>query len=256
MAATEREEMASEIFEGEGPIQYEPAEPEQQGQPEKEEARAEEVVAPQAPTFDPSLLVTRLDEMSNRLKTAEGRVGALQSELAKRAAAETVQAPTEKQVAKAKSDADFEELKEIYPEWAASLESEANERKSGQSSLEQRIAGFEQKMSERVEHGVIASRYPDWEETVNTPQFAGWFKSLPMEDQQVFRSSPHGRDVVRLLDHYGKAQAPAPQSNVKQDRKARLQQAESVRSSPAQFSKSESDMSPAELRQMLSKQIW
>ena len=196
--------------------------------------------------------LSTLDEITNRLKTAEGRVGALQSELAKKATHEVKQAPSAAQIDAAASDAEWEELKEDFPEWANALEKRLTATRDDVKSL---IAEEQKRMTEEVERRIVTIRHPDYQKTIQEPAFKEWFRAQPAEFQKL-ANSMRAEDAIKVLDEYTGNRGTKGSSRT-QDRKKRLQDAAMIpRGSPQKPIKSEADMSEEELRQKIASEIW
>ncbi|MFH1302215.1 MAG: hypothetical protein ABIK07_14235 [Planctomycetota bacterium] len=266
----ERAEIEAEIFGGEVVAQP--------------EAMAEAVVAqPEAQPVDPwegvspivreqfeqlNQKVMSVDSLTMRLKTAEGRVGALQSELAKRNAppkAEEKKAPTEEQIAAAEaSDAAWEMMKEDFPEWAEAFESRFA---AARAEFEPKVEGLRREVVDRqaerdakLEHRLVAFKYPNFQaEYLEKKEFWDWLGTQPADVQQLSQSAI-AEDAIAVLDAYTTSKT-SPQANRRSrlaaERKDRLAKSEVVvRGTPQQPIKSEADMSVAELRQKVAREIW
>jgi hypothetical protein len=211
-----------------------------------------------------------LEQFTVRLKTTEGRVGSIQSHLAKSAAADTRKAgdkaPTQAQIdAAKKSEENWKSLKEDFPEWATAMEDRIAAQSAdydnkflskadAQAAILTSQRQLQQQIAEQVEKRVVAARHPNYEQTLRTKEFWEWFKTQP-EPLKHKAASTKADDAIEVLDAYKSSLKPA-QSTVKEDRKKRLERSVSPTGVSEKPIKSEADMSPGELRQHLSKQIW
>ena len=196
-----------------------------------------------------------LDEITARLKTAEGRVSALQSELAKKATQDVKKtpgaAPSAAQVDAAATDAEWEELKEDFPEWANALEKRIAATNENVRSL---ISKEQARMTEEVERRIVSIKHPGYQRTIQDPEFKTWFQAQPAEFQKL-ANSMKADDAITVLDGYAAARGKGP-SRI-QDRKKRLQDAATIPKGSQQAPiKSEADMSEAELRKKIASEIW
>jgi hypothetical protein len=268
-----RAEAEAEIFgedpQGEQQTDPEVKEPEKKPEP-KEEPKAEPKEELKEPKEDPwagvspalreqfegvTRKLSTLDEITNRLKTAEGRVGALQSELAKKATHEVKQAPSAAQIDAAASDAEWEELKEDFPEWANALEKRLTATRDDVKSL---IATEQKRMTEEVERRIVSIKHPGYQKTIQDPAFKTWFSAQPAEIQKL-ANSMRAEDAIKVLDGYAgsKTEKVEKAPSRMQDRKKRLQDAAMIpRGSPQKPIKSEADMTEAELRKKIASEIW
>lgn len=255
-----RSEAEAEIFGGVEPTQ----EPNEVAPPAAKEPEADNPAADPWAGVAPALReqmegmsqrLSSLDEITNRLKTAEGRVSALQSELAKKATQDVKKtpgaAPSAAQVDAAATDAEWEELKEDFPEWANALEKRIAATNESVRSL---ISKEQARMTEEVERRIVSIKHPGYQKTIQDPDFRTWFQAQPAEFQKL-ANSMKADDAITVLDGYAAARGKGP-SRI-QDRKKRLQDAATIPKGSQQAPiKSEADMTEAELRQKIASEIW
>lgn len=202
-------------------------------------------------------------QLLHHVKTAEGRVAAMQREFQQaRQAATTVapeQAPTQGQMAAAvKNPEKWEQLKQDFPEWAGAMEeklaAELSRFKPQQAGLtpeqvagyvQQQVAQTKAEMTRTIEEARIEGKYENWRETVNTPEFMAWFAQQP-QDVRSLADSTAARDAIRMLDMFQQAKV-RPAAEVKQERGARLAAAATVRPGQTPPPKTMDDLSPEEL---------
>lgn len=206
-----------------------------------------------------------IEELGNRLKTTEGRVGALQSELAKKAAREVKgdDAPSSDQIDDAASgtDAEWEQLKEDYPEWATALDrkisaTRADLRKSI-PDLEELRAELSQGMGaamRQVDETLVAMRHPDFEEVTKKKEFWDWVGTQP-DNIKELADSARPLDAIKILDAYKEAMKDKAAA-LAASRKKRLSLSAEVPRTPRQPLKSEADMDEKEIRAQVASEIW
>lgn len=179
-------------------------------------------------------IVAANQQLSQDLKTATGRVSALQREfdLAKKAQQQAGgDAPSTAQIAAAgKNSEKWEKLKQEFPDWADGLQELVSMSMQGVQSginpdeLKQQfaadLASARQEMAVELEKAKIEAKYEDWTEQVSTEEFASWMRMQPAEIQAL-ANSEKARDAVRMLDLYNQAKAQ-PAASIKQERGARL----------------------------------
>ena len=199
-------------------------------------------------------------QLLHHVKTTEGRVAAMQrdAELARRAATQVADAPSQKQIVTATANPEkWDQLKEDFPEWAGAMEEYVTAKMAGvsqQSNLtpeqvagyvQQQVSESRQEMARELEKARIEGKYEDWETTVNTPEFANWF-SVQTPETRALAGSPAAKDAIRMLDMFQSAKAK-PASEIKQERGARLAAAAVTRPGQAAPPKTLDDLSPEEL---------
>lgn len=184
-----------------------------------------------------------IPQLSQSLRTAEGRVAALQREMdAAKAAAKVTTAPTTAQIeAAGASTKKWDELRGDFPEWAEATEQFVKASLSGltakqvegmtpeavEALVQQRLQAERASTTEQIEHAKVEGKYESWKEVINTPQFVEWYGKQPQEIRAL-GASPQGRDAIKLLDTYHEAIA-APAAKVQEARKNRLQAAVTAR---------------------------
>lgn len=196
-----------------------------------------------------------LGEMTQQLKTAVGRIGSLQSELAhvknERAAAAVVQ-PTQAQVQAAVQEPEkWKALKESFPDWAEAIEefikvnrpaataapvattpaataapaADPSQQPQQQPKVEDLVAqvrsGVEQEMKQREEMRVD-SVHPNWRATINTPLFMQWHAAQAPE-VRALGGSDRSDDAIQMLNLF--KQSVSSPSNVQDVRRQVLNSA-------------------------------
>lgn len=246
--------------------------------PADDKQAAQAAAAPAAEPADPfaglpdvvKAKLAQIDELAqanaqllHHVKTAEGRVAAMQREFQQSRAAQTAvapqDAPSQGQIAKAANNPEkWEQLKQDFPEWAGAMEEYVaaqlgSVKPQGQTLTPEQVAGMvqqqvgavEQTFARRLEEARIEGKHEHWKDTINTTEFAQWFTAQPPEVQVLARSTA-ARDAIRMLDLYEQAKVK-PVAEVKQERGARLAAAATVRPGVTKPPKSLDDLTPEEL---------
>lgn len=166
-----------------------------------------------------------VEESAKRLRNIEGHIGGLNSKLESalttaKAAAEDKggegAAPSKAQVQEALSDPEaWKRLKEDFPDWAgpvekefAALRAEIAKAKPAVdvSGLKKEVAGevnsaIAKGLDAAEERAFVRLKYPDWRDTVKSPEFKAWFQGQP-DDVKALAASDSGNDAVKMLDAY------------------------------------------------------
>lgn len=205
----------------------------------------------------------QIPQLFQHVKTAEGRVAAIQRELdsAKAAAKATSNGPSATQIqAAATSTEKWDSLRTDFPEWAeateqfvkASLQGHPAKQVDGltpaqvEAMVGERIASERTATQRAIEEAKVEGKHEDWKAVINTPQFVDWY-SKQTADVKALGASESGRDAIRLLDTYRSA-AAAPAAQVQESRQAKLAAAVNTRpGAAAPVAKTIDQMTPAEL---------
>lgn len=205
-------------------------------------------------------LMREFPTLVNELKATKGRVGALQSELAKRQAQPAADAPSSTQVAAAARDPEkWASLKKDFPEWGEGIEAFVEAKvgalpKGGgltKEDVEQQVAAATADLTQNFEKALIGVKHRDWEATVNTDDFGNWLAAQKPE-VQALAQSPKGIDAIRMLDLF-EEHRKTPVADVRQSRKATLAAAVTTKPGAATPIKAFEDMSPKEQWDYLAK---
>lgn len=202
-------------------------------------------------------------QLLQHVRSAEGRVAAMQREFQQaRTAQQSVapqEAPTQGQMAAAaKNPEKWEQLKADFPEWAGAME-EYVAVKLGSVAPQQagltpeQVAGYVQQqvaqtkaeMARALEEARIEGKYENWRDTVNTTDFAQWF-TVQAPEVRALADSAAARDAIRMLDLFHEAKKHSA-ADIRQERGARLAAAATTRPGQTPPPKTVGDMSPAEL---------
>jgi len=243
---------------------------------------------PQAPDFAAALqaqvqqIVDGFKNHELRIKQAESRVGSIQNELfsARKAAQQTDDAPSAKEIADAsESDQAWNDLKEEYPEWAA-LTAAIDKKLSGIKvkapksdeiigTVEQRLAAIKQEMKAEREQERIADtldreaeklddKFPEWRSTVNTPEYKQFMQFAP-PDIVALSTSNYARDAIKVLSAFTESSGnPNKKSSatIMAERQKRLSASQVSAGRGVTPPKSDADLTEAELRKKIARQVW
>ena len=192
-------------------------------------------------------------ELNQRLKTAEGRVAAMQRELdvAKNAAKSVGNGPTDAQIAAAKASTQkWDTLKSEFPDWAEATTEFVNAKLAGLKPADtkgltpQEVAAV---VKMEVAKSRVSDKHENWLEDINTPEYKTWYDAQTTDIRKL-GDSDQPKDAIRLLDLYAESKAK-PADEVANQRKKKLEAA--VGSKPgkagASTSKTVDQMSDAEL---------
>lgn len=202
-------------------------------------------------------------QLMQHVRSAEGRVAAMQRELQQaKAAQQSVapqDAPTQGQMAAAAANPQkWEQLKADFPEWAGAMEEYVTAKLGSvprgapgltpeqvQELVQQQVSQTKAEMTRAIEEARVEGKYENWREVINTPEFAQWF-SVQAPELRALADSSAARDAIRLLDTFHQAKAK-PAAEIRQERGARLAAAATTRPGQTPPPKTLGDMSPEEL---------
>lgn len=203
-------------------------------------------------------------QLMQHVKTAEGRVSAMQREfdIARNAAQNANgSAPSDKQLLDAaKNPEEWEQMKSDFPDladaWEKKMAAELariNINAKGLTTEEVgefvrgQVDAVKVETRRLVEEARIEGKYEDWREIVNTSDFASWF-AVQKPEVKALADSTLAKDAIQMLNLFHEAKANTATA-IKQDRSQRLQAAAGSlpknRSTPTP--RSVDDMSAAEL---------
>ena len=246
----------------EPPLEDEPVAEEAAPSEEPEDPLASLPEAVRAKLAQIDELATANAQLLHHVKTAEGRVAAMQREFQQaRMAQQQVapqEAPSQGQIANAaKNPEKWEQLKEDFPEWAGAMEeyvaSKLGSVQPQQGLDPQQVAAFVQQqvdqtkaeMRQAIEEARVDGKYENWKDTVNTLEFTQWF-TVQTPEVRALANSDSARDAIRMLDMFHETKKRSA-SDIKQERGQRLAAAATTRPGQTPPPKSLDDMSPEEL---------
>ena len=202
-------------------------------------------------------------QLLHHVKTAEGRVAAMQREFQQARVAQQAVAPQEAPsqgqiVNAAKNPEKWEQLKEDFPEWAGAMEEyvasqlgsvqpNANMLTPDQVAnyVQQQVEQTKAEMKQALEEARVEGKYENWRDLVNTLEFTQWFTAQSPEIRAL-ADSPLAKDAISMLDLFHETKKRSA-SDIRQERNQRLSAAASTRPNQTPPPKTLDDMSPEEL---------
>lgn len=202
-------------------------------------------------------------QLLHHVRSAEGRVAAMQREFEQaRAAQQNVapnQAPTQQAIARAAANPEkWEQLKSDFPEWAEAMEGYVGAQLANLQVpqglrpeevaifVRQQVDASKAEMGRLLEEAKIEGKYEDWRDVVNTSDFASWY-AVQKPEVKALAESNNARDAIKMLDMFHEAKA-RPAEAIRQERGARLAAAAApTRGASAPPPKSLDSMTPEEL---------
>jgi len=192
------------------------------GRPANEAPR---VIAGSPLSDEDRALLRQIPEVMNLVKSTVGRVGSLQSELAKIGKASAAQAPGPAPTgtaidAAARSPEKWEALKKDFPDWAEGVEAYVSSRTPSAApqpavdvdAIKTEVANeFEAKRREDALE-VVAIFDADWQKKAGTPEFRQWIDAQSPEYRQRALNTWKASEIlatVRAFDASRKPAAPA-----------------------------------------------
>lgn len=230
-------------------------------------------------------LVATLEE---RLKQAERRIGSITNDLseAKKAAAETTKkeekAPTKEEIdAAAKSAEEWEALKQEYPDWADAIDARLSEKEKGITKavteqieaikksglpvdeIKKQIEEIRQEAIQEAQENaktLVAIKYPEWIEDVNSEDFKNFMSTASDEIKQRC-GSWKAKDAIFVLDKFyessGNGSGKKTAAEIARERKQRLSKSELPSSGRIrQPVKREDEMTDEEYRKKIAQDTW
>ncbi len=209
------------------------------------------------------------NKIAGRLRNVEGHIGNLngaQKELktlldASRAASEKVShAPTQAQVRHAAtSPAEWEDLKNDYPEWAIGVEKFFDARigaarnidgfdpKVFEAALKTELKGATEAVRKEIIDSSLEAVFPDWKETAKSEAFHRWASGQPPAIKALAQSDKVG-DAARMLKLFETHKQANPARQLTNQRKQVLANATGAprASAPPKIQKSWEDMNTQE----------
>jgi hypothetical protein len=273
-----RDEINAELWEGKEPVK-EPVEP------ETKVIVKEDPWAGVNPTLkkefeDLRTKASGVDAMAERLKQAESRIGSITNQLHnEKKAADSVNlqnqtpAPTKEQIAAAaKSDEEWDALKEEFPTWGSAVEKKfASERASTLNEIKALKAEIgtlksgtpSEEIGQKIENikidlakQMVSLSHPDWEQTVKTPEFGAWLNAQPAETRQKCESW-NAADATFVLNSFKDNKKSKTAAEIAADRKERLNKSQNPSSGRVrQSDKLDDDMTDDEYRKKVARELW
>lgn len=275
----DREALAREIWAGEEIVDADPLAGITFGKPEDQQhqQKAPEEPAQAAPAESdpwagvPAALrdqfeglrakVEQTETLEQRLKQAERRLGTVQNELhaARQVAKATPPAPTPEQIAAdEQTRREWDDVRSNFPELASATERRLAaqqeeirrlipDQEATRRQMDEQLSAAKIEMAENF----VALRHPDWVAVRDSQEFKAW------HEQQGRHDSMNPIEVIAILDDYKKHKSTQKTpKQIEAERQQRLEQSQSTEGRNIRPPKSQDDMSPAELRAAIAKQVW
>lgn len=257
-------------------------------QQQKDEEQTETVVddKPQEPTTQEMFAninekLGAIDNLTFRLKQAEGRIGSVQNAVQnnKQQPQPTEKVPTKEElIAATKSEEEWNELKEEYPDLIENLETRFASkdappafdlddiRNNIATDIDSRVVASEANVGKLVERRMVDIMRPGWKddifENVNgqsqaKAEYVAWYNAAPLEMQKNARSD-NAEEAIRAYDDFVNSQKATLQETpeqIQERRNKRLSASQTTTGSSVPLkTKSVDDMTDAEYRVWLSQQ--
>lgn len=146
-------------------------------------------------------------------------------------------APQQEQSPAGMSPAEWETLKEDFPEIAAAMESRLSvinqQYESKISRLEQQIQPMQQQAQQQyknAQYQILESQHPDWKTVAQTPEFRQWIDAQPSAVVQLMESD-EAADAAYLIGTYKLHTQPTSSiqsDDLKQRREKQLRQGQTL----------------------------
>jgi hypothetical protein len=239
-----------------------------------------------------STVESGIGSLDQRLKSAEGRIGAMhndyynskqkEAEAAKKKAEEDANKPTPEELEETeRSKKALADLKESDPELynaitgtaksldakVKALEDHVQQLKDSKAELEKKQAegSLTQKETnslariERLEAEIqLSDDFPGWKKTIVTDEYKTWLEKQP-DDIKKLTASSKVEDAATVLKAYGEAKKEKPKKSaaeINAEKEARLKASETTQTSRGKVNdKGFDDLPPEEQRRVVWKQI-
>lgn len=212
-----------------------------------------------------------VQQLSGRVRNAEGHIGGLRTQLqrdlqaaATAAAKAGSDAPTSEQIgAASKSPAALAKLVEDYPEFGGAV-------KEAMDAQAQEIAALRETITRRpqVDEGqataalkdqlidlTIRTKHPAWKQDVTAPDFDQWVARQPRE-VQALRNSNDPEDVIRLLDIRTAQTQAKTLVEQKQDRATQQRRTNALRAAGIPAGRSAASIASKDLDALSPEELW
>lgn len=178
-----------------------------------------------------------IPQMEHRVRSAEGRVAALQRELAQRQAAPETAAPRA-------SSPKLEALRGELPEVAEALD-EMRGTTVDADSLRQQVRA---ELAAELQEELLSTNHPEWQQTVTGNDFQLWLASQDAAYRDRIASTSKASELMGALRRFGEHQAKASaRATLQASRGRRLAAAVAPTGSRRVPAKAEDDMTDEEL---------
>ena len=218
--------------------------------------------------------LSTLDTIDQRLRSAEGRIGSVQQAVfeqrkaAEEAAKRVKDAPTKEQMAQAaKSDKAWEDLKEEFPGWGEALHDELASVRQAAEALKQDIETLRTMQNSGSQHDVeklqrendvklVSVKHPGWQQTVKSDEFGQWLQAQDQAVQQTFLYATDPVECIAVLDAFAGSNTEGSAQGITASRQRRLEAATTVSKGRNTQTKNPANMTEAEYRAHVAKEIW
>lgn len=208
--------------------------------------------------------VATLSAAEMRLRQAESRIGAINSELhAAREAMRTVkESPTKEQMAAAaESDEKWNDLKKDFPEWAEAFDGRFDQKITAEmNKLRNELKTVtpspdSASLPEAIEERLLSFVKPKWRETIASAEWKEWLAMQPQEEAAKIYS-PTAEDAVSLLTNFEASKKGKTATQIAAERSDRLRTSILPQGGKAIPIKSEADMTAPELRAKIGREVY
>jgi len=172
----------------------------------------------------------------HRYKSDLGRQRALQEKLEKQnKVIEQLQSSNAGKKPEGMANKEWDELKEEFPELAAGVDARFNAiaeaHKAEIEALKGQISPIQQQAENQyisAQERALTTEFPDYIQTINSPEFSQWLKVQPHAVQSLM-SSNEAVDASYLLSSFSQSmQSSRPDSSLRAKRKQQLSNSESI----------------------------
>ena len=218
--------------------------------------------------------LSTLDTIDQRLRSAEGRIGSVQQAVfeqrkaAEEAAKRVKDAPTKEQMAQAaKSDKAWEDLKEEFPGWGEALHDELTSVRQAAEALKQDIETLRtmqnsgsqhdvEKLQREIDVKLVSVKHPGWQQTVKSDEFGQWLQAQDQAVQQTFLYATDPVECIAVLDAFAGSNTEGGAQGITASRQRRLEAATTVSKGRSTQTKNPANMTEAEYRAHVAKEMW
>ena len=275
-----RSEVAAEVWEDHDEIELPPETKEPVEVGERPQGQGADEWAGVSPALRKTIesisgRLSTLDTIDQRLRSAEGRIGAVQQavfeqrQAAEEAARRVKDAPTKEQMAQAaKSERAWEDLKGEFPGWSEALHDEITGMRQAADALKQdiealramQVSGGQQhdvaQLQRELDVKLVSIKYPGWQKTVQTEEFGNWLQAQDQAVQQTFLHATDPVECIAVLDAFASSNTEGNAQDITASRQRRLEAATTVSKGRSTQTKNPANMTEAEYRAHVAKEIW
>ena len=267
-----------------------PSEPEAQ----EEQAPAEPEVSEPEPVEDPwagvnpalrktienmNNQLSGIENISNRLKQAENRVGSIQNKMhaTEKAVKAAESVPTEKELLDAaKTKEKWADMEKEFPEFASAFEGRLKAelaahsaglaknqpdiesiRSEIQNNFNNDLQQHKAALNDQMEQRIISLKHPGWQTTKDSQEFKDWFVKQDKSFQYRAVNERTAEAAIDTLDKFvADSSSTQRPSEIKRSREKRLETSQPMKTNKLKRPKSVDDMTPEEFWNYQGKKIW